>query len=83
MSEYTIRIVFLLGVVMAVTGGVGLIYALTHWRDFQAQFREGRTDDPGHATDSFASIWIVNGFLHFGMLLVVLGGLGLIYYGIN
>lgn len=81
MNLLGLSVLTILGLVLAVTGAVGVAYYIARYRRTRKQFEEGETDNPDMPSNTFGSIWILNGFLHIGMLMLILGGAGLIYYG--
>lgn len=71
----------LLGLIMVVTGIVGVAYYLIRYRRTRKQLdadEDGPSDTP---TNTYASFFLLNGFLHIGFLLLILGGVGLLFYG--
>jgi formate hydrogenlyase subunit 3/multisubunit Na+/H+ antiporter MnhD subunit len=81
MNLLGLSVITLLGVVLATTGIVGVIYYIARYRRIRERFEKGEVKDPDIPPNTFATFWLLNGFLHIGMLLLVLGGAGLIYYG--
>lgn len=70
-----------IGGLMAIAGVIGLVYYIARYRRIQRRFEQGETENPDIPPNTFASFWLINGFLHIGMLLLVLGGAGLLFYG--
>lgn len=81
MSLLGLSIITILGVILAVSGAVGVVYYIIRWRKTEENFEEGETKDSDVPVNTFGSFFLINGFLHLGMLLLVLGGVGLIFYG--
>jgi TRAP-type mannitol/chloroaromatic compound transport system permease small subunit len=81
MNLLGLSIITILGLIMAVTGFVGVVYYIARYRRIRRRFNEGEIQDPEVPPNTFATFWLINGFLHIGMLLLVLGGVGLMYYG--
>lgn len=81
MNLLGLSIMTITGAILAISGLIGVIYYIVRYRRVRRRFEEGETKNPDLPTNTFASLWLVNGFLHIGMLLLVLGGAGLIYYG--
>ncbi|HEX7005413.1 MAG TPA: hypothetical protein VF168_14610 [Trueperaceae bacterium] len=81
MSLLGLSLITILGLILAVSGAVGVVYYIVRYRRIEERFEEGETKDVDEPSNTFASFWLINGFLHLGMLLLVLGGVGLIFYG--
>ena len=81
MSLLGLSLITVLGLILAVSGAVGIVYYIARYRRTERRFEEGESDDSTVPSDTFSSFWLINGFLHLGMLLLVLGGVGLIFYG--
>jgi hypothetical protein len=81
MDLFGLSLVTVLGAVMAVSGFVGVVYYIARYRRIRHRFDRGETRDPDIPPNTFATFWLINGFLHLGMLLLIIGGAGLIFYG--
>lgn len=81
MNLLGLSIMTIAGAILAISGLIGVIYYIARYRRIRRRFEEGETKNADLPTNTFASLWLLNGFLHIGMLLLVLGGAGLIYYG--
>jgi drug/metabolite transporter (DMT)-like permease len=81
MNLLGLSVITLLGVILATVGAVGLVYYIARYRRLRQRFEKGEYEDPDTPPNTFATFYLLNGFLHIGMLLLVLGGAGLIYYG--
>lgn len=81
MNLLGLSIITILGLILAVSGSVGVVYYIARYRRIRRRFEEGETENPDIPPNTFASFWLINGFLHIGMLLLILGGAGLMYYG--
>jgi heme/copper-type cytochrome/quinol oxidase subunit 2 len=70
-----LTVAFILGIAMVVTGiTYFVLFYLRHWR----RRKERNRAEGGKAIGAFM---VGNVFFHFGMFMVTLGGIGLIYYG--
>ena len=74
-------LITVLGAVMALAGAIFWIRGLVRYRRTQRALDENQTGDSESPGNTFAAFWAANGMLHIGMLLLILGGIGLIYYG--
>ena len=81
MNLLGLSLITVLGAILAVFGAVGIVYYIVRYRRTEERFEEGERKEADVPPNTFASFWLINGFLHIGMLLLVLGGVGLIFYG--
>lgn len=66
---------FILGIVMVLVGvGHFIFFYLRFWRNQ----KEGNR---ARGTKAIGTFMLGNTFFHFGMFMLILGGIGLIYYG--
>jgi len=75
-----LSVITILGAIMAAVGAFGLVRFLIRYRQLR-RADEQQPADPDRPANTFAAVWLTNGLLHFGMFLLVLGGIGLIYFG--
>ena len=81
MSLLGLSLITILGVILAVSGAVGVIFYIFRYRRTEEQLEEGEGRDSDVPANTVGSFLLINGFLHLGMLLLTLGGVGLIFYG--
>lgn len=81
MNPLGLSLITIAGLILAVSGIVGVVFYIVRFRRTEERFEEGETKNPDEPPNTFASFFLINGFLHIGMLLLVLGGVGLIFYG--
>lgn len=75
-----LSVITIIGAIMAAVGMFGLVRFFIRYRKLR-EADEQQPTDPDRPANTFAAVWLTNGLLHFGMFLLVLGGVGLIYYG--
>jgi hypothetical protein len=81
MNLLGLSVVALIGLILAVSGIVGVVYHMVRYRRTEKKFEadeEGPSDTP---PNTFATFYLLNGFIHIGFLLLTIGGVGLIFYG--
>ena len=81
MSLLGLSLITILGVILAVSGAVGVAFYIIRYRRTEERFEEGEGRDSDGPANTVGSFFLINGFLHLGMLLLTLGGVGLIFYG--
>lgn len=75
-----LTVITILGALLVTTGVVGLIYYIARYRRTRDSMNRNENDDPESAPNTFSGIFLANGFLHIGMLLLILGGASLIFF---
>lgn len=70
----------ILGAILALSGIVGVVYYIVRYRKMRKRFEPGETENADAAPNTLATFWLLNGFLHIGMLLLTIGGIALIAF---
>lgn len=81
MNLLGLSLITITGLILAVSGIVGVVFYIARYRRTEQRLGEDKSENPEEPSNTFASFLLINGFLHIGMLLLVLGGVGLIFYG--